>query len=327
VSKKSKFEKPHLGQFSTLFILLGLLVVVILLIDVFKIGRTEEGLIFLETNNIRNILNQVAINAIIAFGMTLVILVNGIDLSVGSIVALSGVVLGVLFIDLHLPLILSYVVVIVVGAVFGLTNGILITKVKLPPFIVTLGSFQIYRGFAFLLVDGQAKFTSEESFKVVGNYFVLGTIPLSIIIMLVIFLLFYIFLAKTVMGRKFYLVGQNELAAKYSGVKVDKTRITAYALVGVVSAIGGILLASRLGSGSPNVGVGYELDAIAAVVVGGTSFSGGIGTITGTLIGVLILGTINNSLNLLGISPFFQQIARGLIILLAVIVDSKKKSR
>jgi len=327
VKKQNKTKKLSLDQFSTLFILLGLLIVVILLIDVLKIGNAGEGWIFLEANNMRNILNQVAINAIIAFGMTLVILVNGIDLSAGSIVALSGVILGILFIDLHLPLVLSYLVVMLVGGLVGLSNGLLVTKVRLPPFIVTLGSYQVFRGLAFLFVDGQAKFTTEDSFKVVGNYFVFGSIPVSIIIMLVIFILFYVVLGKTTIGRKLYLVGQNELAAKYSGVNVDNTRIIAYALIGVASAVGGILLASRLGSGSPNVGVGYELDAIAAVVVGGTSFSGGVGTIPGTLIGVLILGTINNSLNLLGISPFFQQITRGLIILLAVIIDSKKKLR
>ncbi len=320
-------EKTKSQNLSTVFILAGLLAVVILLIDILKIGNTEGHWIFLEPNNMRNVLNQVAINAVIAFGMTLVILVNGIDLSVGSIVALSGVVLGILFIDLKIPLLVAYLIVMITGALVGLTNGLLITKIKLPPFIVTLGSYQIYRGMAFLLVDGQAKFTPEESFKIVGNHFLFGSIPISIIVMLLFFLLFYFFLSKTTRGRKFYLVGQNELAARYSGVRVDGVRIIAYTSIGLASAIGGILLASRLGSGSPNVGVGYELDAIAAVVVGGTSFSGGIGTIQGTLLGVLILGIINNSLNLLGKSPFFQQIARGLIILFAVIIDSTKKTR
>ncbi len=325
---RSKLDKIKRNkQMGTILILLGLLVVVILLIDVLKIGNIEGRWVFLEINNIRNVLNQVAINAIIAFGMTFVILVNGIDLSVGSVVALSGVILGIVFIDLKVPLLISYLIVIVIGSITGLVNGLLVTKIKLPPFIVTLGSYQIYRGLAFLLVNGQAKFTAEESFKVVGNHFLFNAIPISILVMLFFFLVFYFFLAKTTHGKKFYLVGQNELAAMHSGVKVDTTRIIAYVSIGLASSVGGILLASRLGSGSPNVGVGYELDAIAAVVVGGTSFSGGIGTIQGTIIGVLILGIINNSLNLLGISPFYQQVARGLIILLAVVIDSTKRTR
>ncbi len=320
-------KKSPRKQVGTIAILIGLLAVVILLIDILKIGNDEGRWIFLELNNIRNILNQVAINAVIAFGMTLVILVNGIDLSVGSIVALSGVVLGIVFIDLKVPLLLSYLIVLIIGAITGLANGLLVTKIKLPPFIVTLGSYQIYRGFAFLSVNGQAKFTADESFKIVGNHFLFSAIPISILVMLFFFLLFYFFMAKTSYGRKFYLVGQNEVAAMYSGVNIDITRIIAYTSIGVASAMGGIMLASRLGSGSPNVGVGYELDAIAAVVVGGTSFAGGIGTIQGTLVGVLILGIINNSLNLLGVSPFSQQVARGLIILFAVVLDSTKKSR
>ena len=310
---------------STLFIFIGLCAVIFILTDLLKIGNNGDGWIFLEPGNIRNILNQISINAIIAFGMTLVILVNGIDLSVGSMVAVAGVALAVFFIQLEIPLLVSYLLVLITGGLVGFSNGIIITRIKLPPFIVTLASYQIFRGLAFLLVDGQAKFTSDESFKVIGNRFLFGFMPISILVMLVIFVLYHLFLSRTAPGRRFYLAGGNEEAATFAGIRVNRVKVTAYTLVGVSAAVSGILLASRLGSGSPNVGVGYELDAIAAAVVGGTSFTGGVGTITGTLIGALILGVISNGLNLLGISPFFQQIVRGLIILGAVILDSKKR--
>jgi len=310
---------------STLLIFIGLCAAIFILTDLLKIGNNSEGWIFLELGNIRNILNQISINAIIAFGMTLVILVKGIDLSVGSMVAVAGVALAIFFIQLEIPLLLSYLLVLITGSLVGFSNGIMVTKVKLPPFIVTLASYQIFRGLAFVLVNGQAKFTSDESFKIIGNRFLFGFMPISILVMLVIFVFYQLLLSRTAAGRRFYLTGGNEEAATFAGIRVDRVKITAYTLVGVSSAVSGILLASRLGSGSPNVGVGYELDAIAAAVVGGTSFTGGVGTITGTLIGALILGVISNGLNLLGISPFFQQIVRGLIILGAVIFGSKKR--
>lgn len=313
------------SQGSTLLIFLGLSAVIFILTDLLKIGNNSDGWIFLELGNIRNILNQISINAIIAFGMTLVILVNGIDLSVGSMVAVAGVSLAVFFIQMEIPLLISYLLVLIIGGLVGFSNGLMVTKIKLPPFIVTLASFQIFRGLAFILVDGQAKFTADESFKIVGNRFLFGFMPISILVMLAIYIFYYLLLSRTSLGRQFYLTGGNEEAAKFSGIRIDKVKISAYTLIGVSAAVSGILLASRLGSGSPNVGVGYELDAIAAAVVGGTSFTGGVGTITGTLIGALILGVISNGLNLLGISPFFQQIVRGLIILSAVILDSRRR--
>lgn len=314
----------RMSQASTLLIFLGLSAVIFILTDLLKIGNSRDEWIFLEPGNIRNILNQISINAIIAFGMTLVILVNGIDLSVGSMVAVAGVTLGVFFIQFEIPLLVSYLLVVIIGGAVGFSNGIMVTKIKLPPFIVTLASFQIFRGLAFILVDGQAKFTTDESFKIIGNRFLFGFMPISILVMLAIFVFYYLLLSRTSLGRQFYFTGGNEEAARFSGIRIDRVRISAYTLIGISAAVSGILLASRLGSGSPNVGVGYELDAIAAAVVGGTSFTGGVGTITGTLIGALILGVISNGLNLLGISPFFQQIVRGLIILGAVILDSKR---
>jgi len=275
---------------NTLLILVSLCAVIFILTDLLKIGNNGDSWIFIDLGNIRNILNQISINAIIAFGMTLVILVNGIDLSVGSMVAVTGVALAVFFIQFEIPLLLSYLLVLITGGIVGFSNGIMVTKIKLPPFIVTLASFQIFRGLAFILVDGQAKFTSDEGFKIIGNRLLFGFMPISILVMLTIFLFYHLFLSRTAAGRRFYLVGGNEEAATLAGIRVDRVRVMAYTLVGLSSAVSGILLASQLSSGSPNVGVGYELDAIAATVVGGTSFTGGVGSITGTLIGALILG-------------------------------------
>ncbi|CAD7843289.1 Ribose ABC transport system, permease protein RbsC (TC 3.A.1.2.1) [Olavius algarvensis spirochete endosymbiont] len=325
MKESRKLLAGRISKASTFLIFLGLSAVIFILTDLLKIGNNSDKWIFLELGNIRNILNQISINAIIAFGMTLVILVNGIDLSVGSMVAVAGVTLGVFFIQLEIPLLISYLLVLIIGGLVGFSNGMVITKIKLPPFIVTLASFQIFRGLAFILVNGQAKFTTDESFKIIGNRFLFGFMPISILAMLAIFIFYHLLLSRTSLGRKIYLTGGNEEAARFSGIRIDWVRISAYTLTGISATVSGILLASRLGSGSPNVGVGYELDAIAATVVGGTSFTGGMGTITGTLIGALILGVISNGLNLLGISPFFQQIVRGLIILSAVILDSRKR--
>jgi ribose transport system permease protein len=318
---QSKFI-TFLKKNSTIMIFLILVFLIFFLTDILKIGNEGGTWIFLNVSNIRNILNQVSINAIIAFGMTLVILVNGIDLSVGSMVAVAGVVLAVFFIDLNVPLVISYLIVILTCAVVGSINGLLVTKVKMPAFIVTLGSMQIFRGLAFIFAGGQAKFTPDPKFQIVGNTFLFNILPISILVMLFCFAFFHVFLTKTKFGRCFYFTGQNDSAAFLTGVNIDKVRIIAYTLVGAASGVSGILLASRLGSGSPNVGVAYEMDAIAAVVVGGTSFTGGVGTIKGTLIGAMILGVISNGLNLLGVSPFAQQLVRGVIILLAVLFDT-----
>lgn len=307
-------------QLSTILIFLSLSLIIFLLSDIFKINNPSDKWLFLTDSNIKNVLNQISMNAIIAFGMTLVILVNGIDLSVGSIVAVGGVLLSWLFIDFGLPLLLAYVLVLIFGAIIGSVNGVLITKFSLPPFIVTLATMIIFRGIAFIISDGKAKFTADPAFKIIGNSFI-GFFPISVIIMLVGFFLVHMLLVRTTIGRKMYILGGNEEAAVFSGIHVGRIRIIAYAIVGFLSSLSGILLSSRLGSGSPNVGVQYELDAIAAVVIGGTSFSGGIGTIIGTLIGALILGIINNGMNLMGITPFLQYVVKGLIIVGAVILD------
>ena len=307
------------------YVLAAIGILVWLLTDVIGVGNVSGEWVFLTRRNISNVLNQVSINAVIAFGMTLVILTKGIDLSVGSVVAATGVFLSILFVDAKIPLWLCYLLTMLAGASAGLFNGALVSFLKLPAFIATLGSLTIFRGLAFLMVDGRAKFISDKSFRVVGNGFLdlhFFPVPWSVLIMLAIFVIFQFMMSTTTFGKQVYFLGGNEEAAKLVGIKPRYLRMAIFGIMGLMTGIGAIMVASRLGSGSPNIGTGYEMDAIAAVVVGGTSFQGGKGTIIGTLLGAITIGLIANGMNLMGISPYFQYLAKGVIILLAVILSS-----
>lgn len=278
---------------------------------------------FFTVNNLLNVARQISINAIISVGMTLVILTGGIDLSVGSIVALTGSITAGLMIGGQgiLPAIL---IGMVVGALLGLFNGLLITRAGIPPFIATLGTMTVARGFTLVYTDGRPITGMEEAFRYLGGGYLAG-IPVPVVIMLVIFAIAYIMLKKTRLGRYIYAIGGNEEAARLSGINTKKILLSVYVLGGLLAGISGIIMASRLNSAQPTAGVSFELDAIAAVVLGGTSLSGGVGTIGGTLIGALIIGVLDNGLNLLNVSSFYQQIAKGLVILLAVFLDKKRK--
>lgn len=306
-----------------LYVLLILCLLVWVLGDVLGVGNVSGKAIFLTRRNILNVLNQVSINAVIAFGMTLVILTRGIDLAVGSVVAATGVFLSVMFIDWGLPLWLCYILTLAAGAAAGAFNGAMVAFFSLPPFIATLGSLTIFRGIGFLMVDGRSKFISDKAFRAVGQGFFMG-IPWAVIVMLVCFAVFWFVMGRTTFGRKVYFLGGNEQAARLVGIGAKAMRLAIFSIMGLMTGLGGIMVASRLGSGSPNIGAGYEMDAIAAVVVGGTSFLGGKGTIAGTLLGALTIGVITNGMNLMGISPYFQFVAKGLIILLAVILSSDR---
>ncbi|MCC8108720.1 MAG: ABC transporter permease [Planctomycetes bacterium] len=311
-----------LGRMNKLFfVLVFLCLLVWALTDVFGVGNIGGKAVFLTRRNILNVLNQVSINAVIAFGMTLVILTKGIDLSVGSVVAATGVFLSVLFVDAKLPLWQCYALTLLAGALTGFFNGSLVAFFRLPPFIATLGSLTIFRGIGFLMVDGRAKFISDRSFRAVGQDFFMG-IPIAVLVMLFCFVVFWFVMSYTPFGKKVYFLGGNERAAKLVGIHAKWMRLAIFSIMGLMTGLGGIMVASRLGSGSPNIGTGYEMDAIAAVVVGGTSFLGGRGTIVGTLLGALTIGIITNGMNLMGISPYFQFVAKGLIILFAVILSS-----
>jgi len=280
---------------------------------------------FFTLNNMLNLFRQVSVNALIAFGMTFVILTAGIDLSVGSTLALGSALTAGLLASGMDPL-LAVFIGLLIGFVLGAVNGLIITKGKVAPFIATLATMTIYRGATLVYTDGMpiTGLSDSFTFEMIGRGYFFG-IPFPVIIMMVAFIILYFVQRKTVFGRQVYAVGGNEEAAKLSGIKTDRVKIWVYSLTGMLAVLAGIIMTSRLDSAQPTAGTGYELDAIAAVVIGGTSLAGGRGRIVGTLIGALIIGVISNGLNLLNVSSFYQQIVKGAIILVAVLFDRSQK--
>ena len=273
------------------------LVAMFIFLTVFPTTRST----FLTPKNMFNILRQNASNLFLATGMTMVIILGGIDLSVGSVIALSGVVAAGCVVNFGLPEAVGFIAAIAVGAAVGLFNGFIICKTDIPPFIVTLASMNITKGIALVLTGGAPIRCMTDAFKFPGAGYV-GPVPTPVILMFIIFILAALMINKTQLGRHIYAVGGNVQAAKFSGISVQKVKFIVYAYTGVMAGIAGVVIASRLYSGQPTAGDGAEMDAIASVVVGGTSMSGGSGRIGGTLIGVLIIGVLNNGLNLMASS-------------------------
>lgn len=292
----------------------------ILLVVVISVLNTA----FLDLSNLLNLLRQVSINGLIAFGMTFVILTGGIDLSVGSILALSSAFTAIL-ITSGLDPIVALIVGVLGGFLLGVFNGVLVTFGSMVPFIATLATMTIFRGLTLVITDGNPITDLGDSylFQLFGKGYFFG-IPVPAVTMIIVFIVLAIILQKTTFGRHTYAIGGNEVASKISGIKVNKVKILIYGISGLMSALAGAILTSRLNSAQPTAGTSYELDAIAAVVLGGTSLTGGKGRIVGTLIGVLIIGVLNNGLNLLGVSSFYQQVVKGIVILIAVLIDRKK---
>ncbi len=275
---------------------------------------------FLTQNNVFNILRQNASNLFLATGMTMVIILGGIDLSVGSVIALSGCVAAGCVVNMGLPEVAAFLIAILIGAVVGMFNGVVICKTNIPPFIVTLASMNITKGIALVYTQGAPIRCMTDAFKFPGAGYV-GPIPTPVILMLIIFVIAVMLVNRTHFGRHIYAVGGNAQAASFSGINVQKVKFWVYTFTGIMAGIAGVVIASRLYSGQPRSGEGAEMDAIAAVVVGGTSMSGGSGRLGGTLIGVLIIGVLNNGLNLMGVDSNWQYIVKGFVILLAVYVD------
>ena len=292
----------------------------ILLVVVISVLNTA----FLDLSNLLNLLRQVSINGLIAFGMTFVILTGGIDLSVGSILALSSAFTAIL-ITSGLDPIVALIVGVLGGFLLGVFNGVLVTFGSMAPFIATLATMTIFRGLTLVITDGNPITDLGDSylFQLFGKGYFFG-IPVPAVTMIIVFIVLAIILQKTTFGRHTYAIGGNEVASKISGIKVNKVKILIYGISGLMSALAGAILTSRLNSAQPTAGTSYELDAIAAVVLGGTSLTGSKGRIVGTLIGVLIIGVLNNGLNLLGVSSFYQQVVKGIVILIAVLIDRKK---
>jgi ribose transport system permease protein len=274
-------------------------------------------------NNWLNIARQASFNAILGIGMTFVILTGGVDLSVGSIVAVSSVVGGLLIFDQGWSMWPAVLAMLVAGGLCGLANGLVITLGRIPPFIVTLGTMQVFRGMALQLTSGQPIFDItkiQPEFDIWGtrNF---GGVPSPVIITAVVFVIGYLVLRYTRLGLYTYAIGGNEQATRFSGVNINRYKLSVYTLMGLAAGIAGVMLTSRLNSAQPSVASGAELDAIAAVVIGGTSLFGGEGTLIGTIIGALLMAVIRNGLTLMHVTAFYQQIVIGVVIILAVLID------
>ncbi|MDR2184648.1 MAG: ABC transporter permease [Treponema sp.] len=275
---------------------------------------------FLTPRNILNVLRQISMNTILACGMTFVIISNGIDLSVASTVSLAGVIACLFAHPGEYPFIISMVVVLLLGFVVGGINGVIISHTGVPAFIVTLGTQQVVRGIAFIITNGSSVINLSNEYRFIGQGVWLG-IPFPIYILAIIFVISYIFLHKTKFGRYVYAVGGNDQAANVSGINVKRIRVLVYIIASIFAAIVGVILSSRTNSANPNAGMSYELDAIAAVVIGGTSMSGGKGVMLGTVIGALMIGILNNGLDLIQVSSYLQQVIKGIVIIGAVMLD------
>ena len=297
----------------------GIFLSLIILCVIFSIMNPR----FMSVANFMNVLQQVAVIAIAAFGMTWVILLGEIDLSIGSIIAVAGMVGAQCFVY-GLGFAPALVLTLLAGALMGLINGVLTAKLLLPSFIVTVATMGIYRGLVSLPTNGAPAMIMNETWTAIGTESFLG-FPIIIWIVLVLFVFNQVLLGKTTFGRRAYLTGGNREAALYSGIKVDRLKITIFVISGVMAAISGVLLSARLFSAQTNAGTSYELDAIAAAVLGGTSLAGGVGTMVGTLIGALIIGVMNNGMNMLSVPYFYQLIVKGLVILVAVWLDVRAK--
>jgi ribose transport system permease protein len=315
----SQYVKETLLKFQSIIALLLMCIALSLLSDK-----------FLTVDNTWNVMRQISVNVVISVGMTLVILTAGIDLSVGSILALCGVITASLIkFGIELPGINLFIeftilgailVSILIGGVLGWFNGFVITKFKVPPFVATLAMLTIARGLTMLWSKGFPITGLGDDFAFLGTGWFFG-VPMPVWISAFVVVIAIVVTNKTKIGRYIYAVGGNEVASLLSGLNIKQIKIFVYTIAGMLAGVGGLIVTSRLDSAQPNAGFGYELDSIAAVVIGGTSLSGGKGTVLGTVQGALIIGVLNNGLVLLNVSPFWQQVIKGLVILLAVIIE------
>ena len=308
------------NDFTTKLQDLGALIALILLIIVISIISPQ----FRTLDNFMSLLRQSSINGFIAFGMTCVILTGGIDLSVGSVLALTTA-FAATFIKGGMPVLLAMLLALIIGTLLGMLSGILVTKGRLQPFIATLITMTAFRGITMIFMNGKpiSGLGGSEMLKFVGKGSVIG-IPFPVILFIAVFILFMFVLEKTTFGRRLYATGSNPVSAKLAGVNINRTKLIAYAISGCMAALSGMILLSRLASAQPTLGDGYELDAIASVALGGTSMNGGRGRIWGTFVGVLIIAVLNNGLNILGVTSYYQSVVKAVVVLIAVLSDRKR---
>lgn len=319
--KSGASSQPKAANILSSYMIYIVLVLMIVAISILSQGN------FLRFSNIMNVFRQVTITGTLAIGMTLVLITGGIDLSVGAVMALAGVVgSDMAHADSGVPLIVPILIGLAIGLIFGLANGSLIAYLDAPAFIVTLGMTSIARGIAYIYTQGSPIIDLSDEFKFIGQGSI-GEVPFPVFIFLGIIVLFVIILHMTKMGRYILATGNNEAAAVASGVKVKRVKLFVYCVLGLLSGYAGLLLSSRTSSAVPNAASGYELDAIAAAVIGGTSTAGGVGTMYGTVVGILILGILSNGLDLLNVSSYIQQVVKGIVIIAAVLLDVINKKR
>ncbi len=302
--------KPHIG-------ILGALIVLCIILTII----TDA---FMTPRNLFNVLRQISVNVFLACGMTMVIILGGIDLSVGSTIAVSGCLCAGFITKVGIPAIPAIVLAVLLGGLIGLVNGLIVSRTTIPPFIVTLATMNIGRGIARVYTANKTITISDPIFSFVGTGYVFG-IPIHVIFIIIIVAVTGLILSRTQFGRHIYAVGGNRQAAIYSGINASKVTLFVFLLSGLFAGMAGILTASRTFTGQYSLGEGAEMDAITAVVLGGTSMSGGVGTLTGTVIGCVIVGILNNGMNLMGVDSSWQYIVQGVVVLLAVFIDFFKK--
>lgn len=313
---EKKDRSAFMRKYGVSFVLLMMVVIMAIVSPVFRTW-----------SNTISILLQVAINGILALGMVFVITAGGIDLSIGSMLALAGSIVGVMLTADPTQIPQACALAVVTCAVFGFLNGVLVAKFDMFPFVVTLSTQLVIRGLAYIITGGYSLTLSSKPFRQIGGGKLFGAIPYPVLVFAFLAIIAYILLHKTRFGRYVYAVGGNMNAAIASGVNVFWTRVYTFIIMGFCAGVAGVIMCSRISAGQPNVGAGYETDAIAACVIGGTSFAGGISTIPGTVIGILIIGVIYNGMNLLRINTYWQTIAKGLLIIGAVMLDKAMTKR
>lgn len=319
--------RPRTSEFLRKYLIIVILLGLIALLSVLTGGT------FFQTQNLINVVRQVSVIAMLGIGLTIVIISTGIDLSVGSILALAAVVstslaqepdaTNLMYPGLDVPVLVPVLAGLGVGALCGFINGFLIAGFRIAPFIATLGMMTAARGAALIYSNGRPISKLDPSFNWIGQGDFLG-IPVPIFLLIVVAVAALITLSRTRFGRYVYAIGGNEQAARVSGINITMVKIGIYTISGLLAGLGGMILAGRIGSGNPTLGTGIELDAITAAVIGGASFSGGIGTVWGAVVGAMIIGSLNTGLDLLNVSPFAQQVVKGVIIVVAIIIDERK---
>ena len=295
---------------------MGVIVPLVVLVVIFSC--TSD--IFLTTNNLLNITRQISIKGLLGIAMTFVIITGGIDLSVGSVIAFSSILTASAIKDYQLPVLAAVIIGVVVGSLTGLVNGILIAYVNMPAFITTMGTMTILRGLGYIYTQGYPIYDLPQGFRAIGQGNI-GIIPISAIILVAVAILAYIILSKTVFGRHIYAVGGNIDAARMAGIRVKRVQLYVYVISGFISGIAAVVQGARVGSGLPTIGQGFEMDAIASVVIGGAAMAGGSGTVLGTLLGSLILGVLDNGLSLLNVDSYVMNVISGVVVILAVLID------